>query len=77
MSFFDSNCTVGLHVKQHLFLKMSFQRFEKTLFFLSHLAFQPNLKVVMFAKVCIISSRGDIYRPYLQVQNKHILGQIR
>lgn len=78
MSFFDSNCTVGLHVKQHLFLKMSFQRAGKTLF-LSHLAFQPNLKVVMSAKVCIISSGGggDIYRPYLQVQNKHILGQIR
>lgn len=57
MSFFDSNCTVGLHVKQHLFLKMSFQRAGKTLF-LSHLAFQPNLKVVMSAKVCIISSGG-------------------
>lgn len=76
MSFFDSNCTVGLHVKQYIFLKMSFQRAGKTLF-LSHLAFQPNLKVVMSAKVCIISSRGDIYRPNLQVQNKHILGEIR
>lgn len=35
MSFFDSNCTVGLHVKQHLFLKMSFQRAGKTLFFVT------------------------------------------
>lgn len=57
MSFFDSNCTVGLHVKQHLFLKMSFQRAGKTLF--CHIwLFNQILKLLCLLKFVLFLPGG-------------------
>lgn len=62
MSFLDSNCTVGLHVKQHLFLKMSFQRSEKTFF--GHIwLFNQILKLLCLLKFVLFLLGGTFTGP--------------